>query len=318
MNFEAIGKMALGSRLRFLSEKITEDAQQIYNAYGIGLKPKWFPVFYYLSNEKSGRSITAIASEIGHSHPSVIKIVREMVKDKLVKEQRDTHDGRKNVIHLTKKGVELSIKIKAQYVDVENAINEMLRNTKHNIWSALQEFEYLLKEKTLLARVLEEKKIRESATVQIVDYQASHHSAFRELNEAWINKYFRLEDADRIALDNPTEHILDKGGKILVAEQNHVVLGVCALLKMTDEKYDFELAKMAVSTKTRGQGIGYLLGKAIIEKARQLGGSYLYLESNTILTPAISLYEKLGFKKITGRITPYERCNIQMELKLNE
>ncbi|MDW3196447.1 MAG: bifunctional helix-turn-helix transcriptional regulator/GNAT family N-acetyltransferase [Cytophagales bacterium] len=317
MDFEAIGKMALGSRLRFLSEKVTEDAQQIYDAYGIELKPKWFPVFYFLSNEKSGKSITAIATEIGHSHPSVIKIVREMSKDQLVQEQRDTNDGRKNLIHLTKKGVELSIKIKAQYIDVENAIDNMLKNSKHNIWFALQEFEYILNEKTLYARVLEEKKMRESATVQIVDYQAKHHSAFRELNEAWINQYFRLEDADRQALDKPVEHILEKGGKILVAEQNNVVLGVCALLKMSDENYDYELAKMAVSAKARGLGIGSLLGKAVIEKARQLDASYLYLESNTILTPAISLYEKLGFKKITGRNTPYERCNIQMELKLN-
>lgn len=317
MNFEAIGKMALGSRLRFLSEKITEDAQQIYNAYGIGLKPKWFPVFYYLSNEKSGKSITTIATEIGHSHPSVIKIVREMAKDQLVQEKRDVSDGRKNLIHLTKKGVELSIKIRAQYIDVENAIDNMLKNTKHNVWLALQEFEYLLNEKTLQSRVLEEKKMRESATVQIIDYQTRHHSAFRELNEAWINQYFRLEDTDRKVLDRPKEHVLDKGGEILVAERNNVVLGVCALQKMSDQKYDFELAKMAVSTKARGQGIGYLLGKAIIEKARQSGASYLYLESNTILAPAISLYEKLGFKKITGRITPYERCNIQMELKLN-
>jgi hypothetical protein len=35
-----------------------------------------------------------------------------------------------------------------------------------------------------------------------------------------------------------------------------------------------------------------------------------------VLTPAISLYGKLGFKKIVGPPTPYQRCNIQMELAL--
>jgi len=316
MDFDNIGKMALGSRLRFLSEKVTEDAQQIYKAYGISFKPKWFPVFYHLSNQKSGQSITSIAAAIGHSHPSVVKIVKEMVVDGLVTEQKDANDGRKNIILLTKKGVDLTVKIKAQYDDVERAIEKMLKHTKHNIWLAIQEFEYLLNEQPLQSRVLEEKKIRESSTIQILNYHKGHHSAFRELNEQWITQYFKLEDADRKALDNPEEYILNNGGKILVAVQNNSVLGVCALLKMSDKKYDFELAKMAVSEKARGKGIGGLLGKSIIEQAKKLDASYIYLESNTILKPAISLYEKLGFRKITGHDTPYERCNIQMEFKL--
>ena len=316
MNFDNIGEMALGSRLRALSDKVTEGAEQIYNLYDVELKPKWFPVFYFLSNQTEGKSITSIAKEIGHSHPSVIKIVREMSKNELVLEQKDSLDGRKNNILLTQKGIDLSIKIKEQYTDVESAIMNTLKLTKHNIWSAIQEFEYLLNEKSLFARVIEEKKIRESSKIEVLDYLPEHHTAFQELNEEWITKYFKLEDADRKALDNPKGYILDSGGKILVAVQDKVVLGVCALLKMQDEKYDFELAKMAVSPKAQGKGIGYLLGKSIIKKARLLKASNLYLESNTILKPAISLYEKLGFKKVIDHYTPYERCNIQMELKL--
>jgi ribosomal protein S18 acetylase RimI-like enzyme len=75
---------------------------------------------------------------------------------------------------------------------------------------------------------------------------------------------------------------------------------------------------MAVSPAAQGKNIGWLLGRAIIEKARALGASTLYLESNTILKPAINLYHKLGFKKVAGHVSPYERCNIQMELKLEQ
>lgn len=162
--------------------------------------------------------------------------------------------------------------------------------------------------------VIEEKKIRESSKINIIDYLPKHKEAFQELNERWITKYFILEDADRKALDNPKEYILDNGGKILVAVQGKDVLGVCALLKMQGGKY--ELAKMAVSPKSHGKGIGFLLGKAIIAKAKLLKANNVYLESNTILKPAISLYKKLGFKKVVGYYTPYERCNIQMELIL--
>ncbi|MEO9852588.1 MAG: bifunctional helix-turn-helix transcriptional regulator/GNAT family N-acetyltransferase [Reichenbachiella sp.] len=317
MILNQIGEMALGSRLRMLSEVVTQDAQQIYELYEVELKPKWFPVFYVLSQGHSAKSITEIANEINHSHPSVIKIVREMSRSGLVDEKKDEADGRKNNIYLTPKGVEISIRIKDQYLDVNAAVQKALKQTKHNIWLAMQEFEYLLEEKSLYLRVQEERKIRESANIQIVEYESRFRSDFKKLNEEWITAYFKLEQADSIALDNPEGYILDKGGAILIALDKNEVLGVCALLKMNDENYDYELAKMAVSPMAKGKGIGSLLGKAIVDKARSLGASNIYLESNTILKPAISLYEKLGFKKVAGHPTPYERCNIQMELKLN-
>ena len=50
MNFyNKTGKMALGSRLRRLSELITEQAGKVYSLYDIEMQPKWFPVFYALS-----------------------------------------------------------------------------------------------------------------------------------------------------------------------------------------------------------------------------------------------------------------------------
>ncbi len=125
-----------------------------------------------------------------------------------------------------------------------------------------------------------------------------------------------MEKPDREASDNPKKYILDQEGHILVALNGSKVVGVCALIKREDLGNTYELAKMAVSPKSRGQNIGWLLGKAVIEKARQLKAKRLFLESNTILTPAIHLYYKLGFKKIKGPPTHYERCNIQMELKL--
>ena len=88
------------------------------------------------------------------------------------------------------------------------------------------------------------------------------------------------------------------------------------LIMMNMGKGVYELAKMAVSPKAQGKNIGWILGQAIIAKSRSLGAKKLYLESNTKLKPAINLYYKLGFHKVTGYPTPYERCNIQMELDL--
>ncbi|MTI22592.1 GNAT family N-acetyltransferase [Fulvivirga sp. RKSG066] len=316
MILDEIGEMSLGTRLRMLSETVMKDAKELYALYDVELKPKWFPVFYSLSHIPGGKSITSIANEIKHSHPSVIKIVKEMAKAGLVVEKKDDKDGRKNNIHLTTKGREVAVKIEHQYLDVGNAIKDALAQTRHNLWKAMQEFEYLLEQQSLYERVVAQRKTRETASVSIVEYHPKYKEAFKKLNEEWITRYFKLEAADLKAIDHPQENIIDKGGAILVAIEGHAVLGVCALLKMEDRPKVYELAKMAVSPAAQGKGIGRLLGEAIIDKARQLDADIVYLESNTKLKPAISLYEKLGFKKVAGHPTPYERANIQMELVL--
>jgi ribosomal protein S18 acetylase RimI-like enzyme len=86
---------------------------------------------------------------------------------------------------------------------------------------------------------------------------------------------------------------------------------------MTESPFDYELAKMAVDPRFRGRGIGHQLGAAIIERARRLGAKTIFLESNTILAPAISLYRKLGFVETERQPTPYARGNIHMVLKLD-
>ncbi|MGC4234718.1 MAG: GNAT family N-acetyltransferase [Niabella sp.] len=163
----------------------------------------------------------------------------------------------------------------------------------------------------------EQKKLCESKTIQIVEYEPQYQSVFKLLNEEWISAYFEIEEADIKVLGNPETYILNKGGEIFVALYNGEPVGVCALIKMDDPDYDFEMGKMAVSPKAQGKNIGWLLGQAIINKAKESGASKIYLESNTILKPAINLYYKMGFQKISGRPTPYKRANIQMELVIN-
>ncbi|HRN48766.1 MAG TPA: bifunctional helix-turn-helix transcriptional regulator/GNAT family N-acetyltransferase [Niabella sp.] len=310
--------MALGSRLRLIANTVTDDAAKIYDLYDVaGFSPKWFPVFFVLS-ESEEKTITEIATEIGHSQPSVTKIVKEMAKAGLVKDNLKSKDKRRNVVGLTEKGLNLSEPIiKGICADVDIAIGGIIAEATHNLWEALAEWEFLLEQKSLLKRVREQKKLRESKDVQIVAYQPQHAEAFRTLNEEWLSAYFdEMEASDYKALHNPEENIINKGGKIFVALYKDEPIGVCALIKMDDADYEYEMAKMAVSPKVQGKSIGRLLGQAIINTAKELGVSKLYLESNTILKPAINLYYSLGFQKIAGRPSPYKRCNIQMEMKL--
>ncbi|MFH7018551.1 GNAT family N-acetyltransferase [Flavobacterium sp. FlaQc-47] len=311
--FNKVGKVALGSRLRLMTAIITDDAAKIYESYGMDFMPKWFPVFYTLMEEKE-ITITEIANEIGHSQPSVSKIVQEMIVAGLIEESQKSNDKRRNIVGLTSQGMEFSKELKLQLKDVEAAVDGLIFESSYNLWAALEEWEFLLEQKSLFKRVNEEKKKRESHDVQIVDFEPQYLEAFKSLNVEWISTYFEMEEADYKALDNPQEYILDKGGKIFVALYRNEPVGVCALIKMKNPTYDFEMAKMAVSPKAQGKNIGFLLGQAIVNTAREQGASKIYLESNTILKPAINLYNKLGFQKVFGLATPYKRCNIQMEL----
>lgn len=315
--FNKTGKLAIGSRLRMLTDNIIDNASKIYQLYGTELKVKWFPVFFVLSDGEP-RTITSIAEEIGHSHPSVCKITREMSDKGLVIEQKDPTDGRRNMIELSAKGKAIAVKITDQYTDISNAIEKISHQATHDLWLAIEEWEYLLSEKSLLRRVEEEKKSRESKDVRIVPYEPRYREAFKSLNERWIRKYFEMEESDFKSLNDPEQNILSNGGHIFVALYRDRPAGVCALIRMDDEDYDYELAKMAVDPEVQGKNIGFMLGRAAIDAAIESGASKIYLESSAILKPAINLYHKLGFKKVSWRPTPYKRCDTQMELDLTK
>ena len=313
--YQQTGKVALGSRLRRLSDRFLGDAAKIYTLYDVALDPKWFAVFRVLSHQTEA-SITEIAHIIGHSHPSVSQIVKEMKQRGFVVTDKSQQDARVNVVRLSDRGRGLLPNFAEQCQDVAQAVEELLAETQFDLWNAIAEVEFLLSEKGFFDRVQEVRKVRERQLVEIIDYAPEFSEDFKRLNYEWIEKYFTVEDTDRQYLDHPQTKILDPGGYIHMARYVGEIVGTCALVKMDDDTY--ELAKMAVTETARGRGIGHLLGEVAIAKARELGAKRLYIESNTILKPAIKLYQKLGFQKIVGQPSPYERCNIQMELWLVE
>ncbi|GLX48982.1 hypothetical protein Shyhy01_19320 [Streptomyces hygroscopicus subsp. hygroscopicus] len=80
-----------------------------------------------------------------------------------------------------------------------------------------------------------------------------------------------------------------------------------------------ELAKMAVAPAAQGRGIGRQLIASAIDRAQALGGTRLFLGTNSKLAPAIHLYEEAGFVRISRDRLPvadYDaRADILMELE---
>lgn len=313
--FDKTGKMAIGSRLRLLTDRITADAADIYRLYGNDFKPKWFPVFFVLADGEA-KTVTSIAHEIGHSHPSVSNIVKDMKAHGLIADNTEHSDGRCNLVCLSEKGIGMAASIRETCNDVGSAVDGVCREAAHDLWRAIDEWERLLTEKSLLQRVKEARKMREKADVAVIPYEPCHKELFKSLNEQWITQHWQIEPHDLDYLDHPQEYIIDKGGFVFVAIYKGKPVGVCALCKMDDPLYDYELAKLAVSPKAQGKGIGLLLCETVVEKAKELGAKRLFLESNTLLKTAIHIYRKLGFKELSEYHPAYERGDIQMELSI--
>lgn len=108
--------------------------------------------------------------------------------------------------------------------------------------------------------------------------------------------------------------IIDKGGDIFFAELDGQIVDTCSILH---EGQNWEMAKMAVTESSRGNGIGELLVNEAIKRAKKAKANKLMLVTNTKLVPAVRLYEKLGFKEIyRGKHPKYKRGDLIMEKEL--
>jgi N-acetylglutamate synthase-like GNAT family acetyltransferase len=155
------------------------------------------------------------------------------------------------------------------------------------------------------------------SALQLREFKPGDEAAFRHLNEAWINKYFELEEKDLQTLHQPETYILAQGGHIFMAEHAGKAVGCCALIRIADGA--FELSKMGVAEEERGRGIGRRLLEYVVAEARRRGMKRLYLETNKKLENAIHLYESIGFSHVPPECvtpSPYQRADVFMEMQL--
>ena len=174
-------------------------------------------------------------------------------------------------------------------------------------------------------RTLRQERVNEKVTlvfmektIRVREFHPGDETAFRQLNEEWLTKYFCIEEKDRKVLGNPCRYILATGGVIFMVEVNGEVVGCCALIRKDDDT--FEVGKMAVTQSHQGKGLGKMLLQTCIGKAKSLGKKRLVLETNNVLGTAVALYQTFGFVELGRDAAPpseYARTEMFMELKLS-
>jgi putative acetyltransferase len=161
---------------------------------------------------------------------------------------------------------------------------------------------------------MEESQTSDSG-VTVVPYRPEYADAFARLNREWIEAHFELEDADRAIFNDPYGSIVAPGGQIFFVMEGGAIRGTCAVIRHGPE--DFEIAKMAVAREARGRGFGDRLMLAARDFAASQGARRMIIVSNTVLGPAIRLYEKHGFAAVPLQGDQrYRRANIRLERAL--
>ncbi len=311
-----LGSLALASRLKRLSDRLMRDGFRIYMEQGLDFEPRWFTVFYLLS-QKSPLAVTKIARELRISHPAVNQVANAMEKAGLLVSQKDKADERKRLLSLSSSGKALVTKLKPIWNDFKLAADELLAESSVDFLDVLDRIENSLDEAEMYDRIRTQIKKRQLESVKIIDYKPRYRKYFKTLNLEWLKKYFSVEPLDEKILSHPEEEILKPGGRIFFARLDGKIAGTVALIKHSDDTY--EIAKMAVTEKAQGQQAGKRLALAAIEKARSLGGRTILLDTSLKLTAANHLYRQLGFVQLSPKPQSnlaYTRPTITLKLDI--
>jgi len=153
-------------------------------------------------------------------------------------------------------------------------------------------------------------------SLKIIPFESKYADNFKNLNIAWLEKYFYVEPKDEVLLSDCENSILGIGGYIFMAEYENTIVGCFSLIPYATNH--FELGKMAVDPNYHGLKIGQQMLAFAIDFAKKNNWKGMTLYSSTKLPTALHIYRKFGFQDIElEKDLPYARSDVKMELLLN-
>ncbi len=312
-----LGILALGTRLRVLSEGMMATVKAFYDEHGLDFEPRWFPVFQLVQREP-GLSIAACAERLGVSHTAINALTKPLLQAGLITLATNPDDARAKQMRLTRDGEVLFTRLQPAWFALEKALNAVLPDSAA-ILAMLERLDHTIAEQAIprgLRHVLSRQTVMEG--LKLVAYDPAnpdHKRYFAALNIEWLQACFYVEDVDFAMFANPEATILAPGGQIVLAEVDSQIVGTGALIKRSDTVY--ELGKMAVSKPFQGKGIGAVIVGHLEDAARALGLEKLYLVSSRKLPHAVPLYRKLGWVDTDLPLHEvYKRSDISLEKTL--
>lgn len=304
-NLHANGTLLLATRLRKVSETLHAGVDEVYREQGVELPSRCFPVLLLL-RDRGRLGISELAVLLGQSRPVVSQMSRKLLEHGVVREWPDALDERRRLLGLSRRGASLMRRLEPVWKAIDTAVAEL--EGGQPISAPLTAIDAALGRRGFAARI--RANLDGERLTQILPFAPRHAADFKRLNYEWLQRFFRIEPVDAQVLSNP-QQLIRAGGAIFLARRGRRMVGTCALINNGDGL--FELSKMAVTANCQGLGIGRQLLITCIEAFRARRGHRLFLETNSMLKPAIRLYESVGFVKAPPPHTSlYERADVYM------
>lgn len=311
-----LGLVALGSRMRAVSDRLYATADEVYRLSGLEIQGRWLPLLRIL-HDRGPQTVGEIADAVGQTHSAVSQLADRLAEQGWLTVQSDPADRRRRRLALTPRAETALRAAKPLWRAIEDLFSEHCRAHGIDLLQTLATFERALTP-TLAADIVARAAASDRSALRIVPFAPTLRAHFYRLNEAWLRKYFYVEAIDHRVLSHPETEIIARGGEILFAMLGDEVVGTCALMPDTEaeDRADgvYELTKMAVDESRQGLGIGRALMEAAIDAFRRRDGRRLFLETNSKLIPAVHLYESMGFERQPS-IKPgshYARADVYM------
>lgn len=298
-----LGALALGSRMKRLSERFLKLASDIYDSSGIDFEAKWFPMFYLLSKEGE-KSIMEIAESLDISHPAVIQIAKELEQNGWIKSVKNKEDARKRNLKVTKKAIEKLPLLEELWLNFRLKNEKIVELAENNILKALQEVETILDENTYKKDFFDEVK---KNRIQIQLFEEKYQKQMEEMVLGIQNGEFNLGlTAERQPdLHNLKAFYNDKGNFLWIAVNgNDEVVGSIGLERLNDSQS--VLRKMFIKKDYRGKNFNLAakLLDILLKEARNQQFTEILLDTPLVTHAAHRFYEKNGFELISSDLVP--------------
>lgn len=143
----------------------------------------------------------------------------------------------------------------------------------------------------------------------IRNWQNSDATKVAKIISSVLSEYglpWQPEEADRDVVNVP-EYYLTTGGEFWVVEQYDQIVGTAAYYPIHRGEQGVEIRKMYLLPQVRGLGLGKFLLQQLEFKIASRGFKQIWIETASILTEAVKLYENSGYLATTGVETT--RCD---------
>ncbi|MGN7824989.1 MarR family winged helix-turn-helix transcriptional regulator [Chitinophaga sp. 22536] len=145
-------ELALATRLKRLSERLSQDISRIYKESGLDFEARWFLILELLVRQKQ-LSVTEISEALQLTHPAVVQFVDQLMAQGLIKTSADSRDKRRRLISLSAAGKQMHRKISPLLDAIREENRKWLEQASASLLTVMGELERALDEKSMYKRV---------------------------------------------------------------------------------------------------------------------------------------------------------------------